>query len=258
VVRSINKSLPAASLGVMLLSVMLVAGCSPQPGSRQPAQSSSAAASATATGTPAAPTPSDIPSTPAAETTSGMAAAQWTTFTTADGTMAFDLPAAWRVKDPAGELAEGGGAFAEVRNQAGKVIATLRTNMATGSTCTERYPYEILDTVDVPALVQGGMVPQFVFESRANAATQGLYSTPDAGYGITSGPAASGADACPIFQFFRWPPNAAMFGASYDPDNNATPGDPSPTFLELARQYRDTAEYSDIRKMITSLRPVNR
>ncbi len=170
--------------------------------------------------------------------------------------MAFDLPADWRVKDPAGELAEGGGAFAEVRNQAGKFMATLRTNMATGSTCTERYPYEILDTVDVPALVQGGVVPEFVFESRANAQTPGLYSTPAAGYGITSGPAASGPDACPIFQFFRWPPNAAMFGASYDPNNNATPGDQSLPYLELARKYRGTAEYSDIRKMITSLRPV--
>ncbi|MDQ0662859.1 hypothetical protein QFZ35_001357 [Arthrobacter ulcerisalmonis] len=169
--------------------------------------------------------------------------------------MAFDLPAAWHVKDPAGELAEGGGAFAEVRNQAGKVMATLRTNMATGSTCTERYPYEVLDSAGIPVLVQGGVVPQFVFETRGNAATPGLYSTPAAGYGITSGPAASGPDACPIFQFFRWPPNAAMFGASYDPDNNATPGDPSLPYLELARKYRDTAEYADIKKMITSLRP---
>ncbi|MHC6228536.1 hypothetical protein ACX5I6_01875 [Arthrobacter sp. MMS24-T111] len=218
-------------------------------------------AAAALAGAPAPPTRSEVPSSPPAETAPGApavssAAAAWTTFTTADGTMAFDLPAGWRVKDPAGELAEGGGAFSEVRNQSGKIMATLRTNMATGSTCTERYPYEILDTVDVPALVQGGAVPQFVFESRANAQTPGLYSTPAAGYGITSGPAASGPDACPIFQFFSWPPNAAMFGASYDPNNNATPGDPSLPYLELARKYRGTAEYSDIRKMITSLRPV--
>lgn len=172
--------------------------------------------------------------------------------------MAFDLPAAWSVKDPAGELAEGGGAFAEVRNQAGKVMATLRTNMATGSTCTERYPYEVLDRADIPVLVQGGVVPQFVFETRANAAAPGMYRTPAAGYGITSGPPPSGPDACPIFQFFRWPPNAAMFGASYDPEINATPGDQSLPYLELARKYRDTAEYADIKRMITSLRPVNR
>ncbi|MFF1883501.1 hypothetical protein ACFVVC_18755 [Pseudarthrobacter sp. NPDC058196] len=251
--RRFIKAPAAASFALIVL-----AACSPQLGSQQPTSSVSGAAgtSAGATGTPAVSTPSDVPSSPPAESASGTAAAEWTTFTTADGTMAFDLPAAWRVKDPAGELAEGGGAFAEVTNQAGKVMATLRTNMATGSTCTERYPYEILDTVAVPALIQGGTVPQFVFESRANAPTPGLYSTPAAGYGITSGPAASGPDACPIFQFFRWPPNAAMFGASYDPNNNATPADPSLPYLELARKYRSTAEYADIRKMITSLRPV--
>ncbi|UKA70617.1 hypothetical protein [Arthrobacter sp. FW306-06-A] len=65
-----------------------------------------------------------------------------------------------------------------------------------------------------------------------------------------------GPDACPIFQFFTWPPNSAMFGAFYDPANNATPGDPSLPYLEQARKYRDTAEYAHIRKMIISLRPV--
>ena len=169
--------------------------------------------------------------------------------------MAFDVPAAWSVKDPAGELAEGGGAFAEVRNRAGKVMATLRTNMATGSTCTERYPYEVLDSVDIPALAQGSVVPEFIFETRGNAAAPGPPNTPAAGYGITSGPVPGGPGACPIFQFFRWPPNAAMFGASYDPSNNAAPGDPSLPYLEQARKYRDTAEYADIKRMITSLRP---
>lgn len=245
---------------------LALAGCSPQPGSPPP-QSSSAAAStpATATSPPTAPSPSGAPSLPPSAATGSTApgstapgAAEWTTFTTADGTMAFDVPATWSVKDPAGELAEGGGAFAEVRNQAGKVMATLRTNMATGSTCTERYPYEILDAADIPALVQGGTVPQFLFETRGNATTPGLYKTPAAGYGITSGPAPSGPDTCPIFQFFRWPPNAAMFGASYDPALNATPGDPTLPYLELARKYRETAEYADIKRMITSLRPVNR
>ncbi|MFC0455302.1 hypothetical protein ACFFGR_01870 [Arthrobacter liuii] len=255
------KALAAASSALLVL-----AACSPQLGSQQPTSSASGAGSpsATVTGTPAAPTPSNVSSTPPAAPGTqasntqapSTAAAKWTTFKTADGTMVFDVPAAWTVKDPAGELAEGGGAFAEVRNQAGKVMATLRTNMATGSTCTERYPYEVLDSVDIPALAQGGVVPQFVFETRGNAATPGMYHTPAAGYGITSGPAPSGPDACPIFQFFRWPPNAAMFSASYDPENNATPGDPSLPYLERARKYRDTAEYADIKQMITSLRPV--
>ncbi|WP_240472000.1 hypothetical protein [Pseudarthrobacter phenanthrenivorans] len=254
--RSFFKARPGWSVAVVLLSAAFLAGCTPQPETGQPAPSSPGTATAPMTPTPTPP-PSQVPS-PAPVTEAGNPAAAWTTFTTADGTMAFDLPSAWRVKDPAGELAEGGGAFAEVRNQAGKVMATLRTNMATGSTCTERYPYDILDTADIPVLVQDGVVPQFVFETRKNSAARGTYRTPAAGYGITSGPAASGPDACPIFQFFRWPPNAAMFGASYDPGNNATPGDPSLPYLDLAKKYRDTAEYADIRRMITSLRPANR
>jgi len=170
--------------------------------------------------------------------------------------MAFDLPAAWSVRDPAGELAEGGGAYAEVRNQAGKVMATLRTNMAIGSSCTQKYPYEVLDSADVPELSRDGVVPQFVFETRGNAVTPGPPGVQAAGYGITSGPPPTGPSACPIIHFFRWPPNSAMFGAFYDPENNATPGDPSLPYQELAKKYRETAEYADIKQMITSLRPV--
>ncbi len=170
--------------------------------------------------------------------------------------MAFDLPAAWSVKDPAGQLPEGGGVYAEVRNQAGKVMATLRTNMAIGSSCTQKYPYQVLDTADLPALAQDGAVPQLIFETRGNAGMPGPPGVQAAGYGITSGPMPSGPDACPILHFFRWPPTSAMFGAFYDPANNATPGDPSLPYLEQARKYRDTAEYADIKKMITSLRPV--
>ncbi|MFC4396601.1 MULTISPECIES: hypothetical protein [Micrococcaceae] len=247
------RRFPAA----LVLVTFALAGCAPQQGTPQPAPSASgpASTSTAATGAPAAPTPSNVPSTQA-PTVPGNAEEKWTTFTTADGAMAFDLPAAWSVKDPAGELAEGGGAYAEVRNQAGKVMATLRTNMAIGSSCTQKYPYEVLDTADLPALAQDGVVPQFAFETRGNAGTPVPPGVQAAGYGITSGPMPSGPDACPILHFFHWPPNSAMFGAFYDPANNATPGDPSLPYPELAKKYRETAEYADIRRMITSLRPV--
>lgn len=74
-------------------------------------------------------------------------------------------------------------------------------------------------------------------------------------YGIASGPAPTGDSACPIFHFFTWPPTAAMFGAFYNPANNETPGDPSLPYLEKAERYAGTAEYRDIKRMITSLRP---
>jgi hypothetical protein len=181
--------------------------------------------------------------------------AAWKTFTTADGQLAFDLPSGWSVRDPAGELPEGGGAFAEVTNEAGRPLATLRTNMATGSTCTEKYPYSEFESQEMPALAQDSEVPRYVFETRGDATAPGPANTPAAAYGITTVPAATGDAACPIFHFFTWPPTAAMFGAFYNPDNNRTPGAESLPYLEQARKYMDTTEYQNIRRMITSLRP---
>jgi hypothetical protein len=57
-----------------------------------------------------------------------------------------------------------------------------------------------------------------------------------------------------MFQLFLWPPSGAMFGAAYNPGANATPGDPSLPYLQKAKLYASTAEYQEIRKMITSLR----
>ena len=46
-----------------------------------------------------------------------------------------------------------------------------------------------------------------------------------------------------------------MFGAFYNPENNVTAGAGSLTYLQQAKKYAETAEYRDIRRMITSLRP---
>lgn len=250
---SSRVAIPAA-----VLVALLLAGCGPQAGpptstSGSPSDSMTSA-TATATTSPT-PTPSQTPTAAGTPSATGTRAALWTTYTTADGQLIFDLPAAWSVKDPAGELAEGGGAFAEITNQAGKPLATLRTNMATGSTCTERFPYSVLESQELPALMQNGQTPRFVFETRGNATAPGPADTPAAAYGITSVPAPSGDSACAIFHFFTWPPNAAMFGAFYNPANNQTPGDASLPYLEKAKKYAETAEYRDIKRMITSLRP---
>ena len=240
-----------------------IAGCGLQSGppTTTPGTTSatSTAPSATATSAPPAVSPGTVSpgaSSPGASPKDSAAAGQgWTTFTTADGGLAFDLPAAWSVQDPAGELPDGGGAFAEVSNAGGKPLATLRTNMATGSTCTEKYPYSVLEWQELPALTQKGVAPRFIYETRGDANAPGPADTPAAAYGITSGPPASGDTACAIFQFFNWPPTAAMFGAFYNPENNLTPGGESRPYLEQARLYMDTAEYHDIKRMITSLRP---
>ncbi|BAS11244.1 hypothetical protein AHiyo4_46660 [Arthrobacter sp. Hiyo4] len=99
-----------------------------------------------------------------------------------------------------------------------------RTNMATGSTCLERFPYEVMESEELPLLAQGG-------------------------------PAPTSDSACAIFHLFTWPPTAAMFGAFYNPANNVTPG-PSPCRIwSRPRSTQRPREYRDIKRMITSLRP---
>ncbi|KQR01128.1 hypothetical protein ASF72_12880 [Arthrobacter sp. Leaf141] len=219
-----------------------------------PAVSPSATAPSITAPSTTRPSTTTAPST-TSPSTSTAPRASLKTFTTADGQLAFDYPEAWSVRDPAGELPEGGGAFAEVTNKAGKPLATLRTNMATGSTCQEKYPYEVLELQELPVLTRNGAKPRFVFETRGDAEAAGPAETPAAAYGITTVPAATGDSACPIFHFFTWPPTAAMFGAFFNPDNNVVPGAAGLPYLEQARKYMDTTEYQDIRRMITSLRP---
>lgn len=126
--------------------------------------------------------------------------------------------------------------------------------MATGSTCTEKYHYAILDTQPLPALAQGGTAPRFVFESRDNPNAQDPANTSTFAYGITSGPEPTGDTACPIFQFFTWPPNAAMFSGVYDPFAPAATPNPG---VDTPEAYMETEEYHNIKKMITSLKPAS-
>jgi hypothetical protein len=248
-----SPSAAGAAIPTVLLVTLLLAGCGPQAGP----PTTSASPGSTASSASAAPTMAGTPTASGSPTAtaSAPASAAWTSFTTADGQLTFDLPAAWSVRDPAGELPEGGGAFAEVTNQAGKPLATLRTNMATGSTCMERFPYQVLESQDLPALTQNGTAPRYIFETRGNHATPGPADTPAAAYGIQTGPLPTGDSACAIFHFFTWPPTAAMFGAFYSPENNVTPGAESLPYLEQAKKYAQTDEYRDIKRMITSLRP---
>jgi len=154
-------------LPALILGGLVLAGCGPQAG--PPTTTASPGAStAPNSSVPSAPTaaPPTTASTPAAKPTATAPKASWSTFTTADGQLAFDHPSGWSVRDPAGELPEGGGAFAEVSNEAGRPLATLRTNMAIGSTCMEKYPYSEFESQELPALAQSGTSPRFFFETR--------------------------------------------------------------------------------------------
>jgi hypothetical protein len=205
----------------------------------------------------ASPPPSSSTAAPPSTVPADASPSDWRTFTTSDGGLSFDLPSAWRVQDPAGETPLGG-VFVEVLNAGGTRMATLRTNIVTGSECTQLYPYLLFDSEPMQALAEPGaadaVVPRYVFEGRGDSTAPEPSQSTVAAYGITMTPEESGPTACPMFQLFLWPPSGAMFGATYNPGTNATPGDPSLPYLEKAKLYASTAEYQTIRKMITSLR----
>lgn len=238
---------PAASLATVIsafCAAALLAGCGSS--APAPATSSPPAPSATATATATA-------ASPAATVPAG-----WKTYTTSDGTLAFDYPGSWTIKDPADEPAEGGIAV-DLVSDYGKTMATLRTNV-TGAECTVKLPFMVYDTQPVPALAQGGVTPRFVYEGRTGPASDDPETDDPAGsmslaYGITSGPEPTGDTACPISHFFTWPPSGAAFGGVYDPFDT-TPG--GPQNVDTPEVYKDTTEYKDVKQAITSLRPAGK
>ncbi len=146
---------------------------------------------------PAPPVPPPVP-------------AGWKTFTTSDGTLAFDYPETWTIKDPAGPPAEGG-VLVDLVSDYGKTMATLRTGMVTGAECTEKLPFMVYDTEPVPALAQDGATPRFVYEGRTDPASSDPSKAPH--LRPTASPPRrnpSGTTACPISHFFTWPPSGAI------------------------------------------------
>jgi hypothetical protein len=228
----------AASTITLALTILLLAACG------QPAPSggsTSSAASPTTTATSAPPSPTALP--PSA----------WASYTTTDGTLTFDYPSGWSIKDPAGTVPAGGGVLLTIANPQGKQLATLRTNVVTGSECTQKYPYSVLESEPLPALSQAGVTPRYTFESRTDISATDPAKLNVMAYGITSAPEPTGTEACPIFHFFTWPPSGASFGGAYNPFD--TTGATKPT-ADTPEVYMQTQEYKDIKRMIVSLRPV--
>ena len=115
-----SPSASGAVIPTVILVALLLAGCGPQatpPTTTGSPSGAPASASATASATP---TSTGAPAVTSRATGTAPASESWTSFTTSDGELTFDHPAVWSVRDPAGDLPEGGGAFAEVTNAAGR------------------------------------------------------------------------------------------------------------------------------------------
>jgi hypothetical protein len=244
--RSFSPGMRAAVAAAVCAAALLTGCAAPAAG---PAASSAPASSTPAGSLPASATPG--PSGDATPEGADSPAAEWKTYTTPDGRLSFDHPAQWTVAEASGSSSNGG-AFVEVRNANGKLLATLRTNLAVGTECLEKYPFMTYDSEPVPALAQSGVTPRFVYEARSNPAEKDPMKAATFGYGITSAPEPTGETACPIAHFFTWPPSGASFAGIYNPFDT-TPG--NEPHVDTPEAYADTAEYQFIRQMITSLRP---
>lgn len=204
-------------------------------------------APATTTATPSSSASGDATTAPA----TSAPAPGLVTYTTSDGRLSFDHPGNWTVAENPGE-APVGGVSVVVNDAAGRQLASLQTNLVTGSVCAEGVPYSIIDSEPLPALAQPGGTPTFRFESRSNPLATDPVNMVTFAYGITSAPAPTGPEACPISHFFTWPPSGAAFGGIYDPFDTS-PG--RPQHVDTPHAYAETEEYQKIRAMITSLRP---
>ncbi len=248
------------SSGALGLAVLLTS-CSAGPGAEPGSPGSQQARPAAATPPPtqdATEPPTDPPTTPSAtapatappESGSTQPPDGWVTYTTADGSLAFDHPVGWTVADapeppPAG-------VSVVVGDATGRHLATLRTDLVTGAVCPAELPYALLDAEPLPALAQGTVTPRFVFEGRTDPAVADPVAATTLAYGITAAPEPTGPTACPLAHFFPWPPSGAAFGGVYDP-YLVYPG--KPPHIDTPQAYMETAEYQDIRMMLTSLRP---
>jgi hypothetical protein len=246
------------SSGAVGLAILL-AGCGAGPGAAPEGSESQQARPAAATPAPTqtqTPTPTQdptTPSTPAGVPSEPGAAGPpegWVTYTTADGSLAFDHPAEWTVADA--PEAPPAGVSVVVGDATGRQLATLQTDLVTGAVCPAELPYSLLDAEPLPALAQGPVTPRFVFEGRTDPAVADPVAASTLAYGITAAPEPTGATACPLAHFFPWPPSGAAFGGIYDPFL-VYPG--KPPHIDTPHAYMETAEYQGIRAMITSLRP---
>lgn len=235
---------------------IVLSGCgSPAaaPATSSPPETTSASAtastSATASPSPASPgtaSPSTTASTPAPEATTA-APAGWKSYTTPGGTLTFDYPPTWSVKE-----SDDGAALV---SDYGKTMARLRTGVGPGPACTAKSQFMVYDSAPIPALARGGVTPRFSYEARVNATPADPGKPNTFAYGITSAPAPTGTEACPISHVFAWPPRSASFGGVYDPFDT-TPG--KPMHVDTPEVYMDTAEYKVIKQAMMSLRPTGK
>ncbi|WP_250545815.1 hypothetical protein [Paenarthrobacter sp. DKR-5] len=258
------KFLAAAAAALSLAMLTGCSGAAPQGQPAAPASSSSGAVSAPATdgatasasGTAAGTGSAAATAVPSA--TAAPTAAQWKTYADPAGTVSFDLPEEWTAQQvPVPSHPES--LRVDVRDGSGKVLATLQTKIqGLGGACLPRdaKPYTVLASVPVnlPASgASGSIEPRFVF--RAIQSYKYIAS-----YGITNMVGGTDGKTCFAYNVVNGPAGVGiyMFGdeLTLHPKKPAEAVAPQHAFDTLAQAaaYTRTAEFANLRRMITSLK----
>ena len=227
-----------------------------------PAPAGTVVPSATETAGPATPTPTATPSaTPSATATPAptrtAAAVSWTTFTDATGQATFEHPLGWTVSQTPQTIDGGSYNIVEVKNTAGKTMATLRLvyDATGGPVCPDPKPYQTLDSVivDIPQkaakLREHPQGPSaFVFRVIQGDKVYGSLA-------LTDGDLAPQTTTCGLYNGILGPDNVpfAQFG---DTVWLTADGKDAPlTFDSVAeaKAYMGTQEYKNLKRMLVSL-----
>lgn len=226
---------------------------SPGPTSSPTASRTADAATAPASSSAAA-APTTAPSEPAL-----LPVAAWQTYTSANGKIAFDHPAGWKVVPLTGDGA-GNVVKLQVADSAGRPVAELvygDTGGALGGACSsEPRPYTVLDAVEMPLPYNAGassVTPRFTF--RAVETGSGV----NASFGLTSSTAGTDGRSCMFYNVVNGPRESPVYMFADSLQVNSAPSPDGATGVKSfgsvaeARAYMQTPGYLDAKRMITSL-----
>lgn len=262
--RPASAPAPAASQSPSVLATARPTPSSPASPIPTPSGPAQSAPASTAVAPPAeSPVPAE-PSPPVVTPTGSALPplpAGWSTYSSTSGKVSFDHPGTWTVVPQTGGTP--GAVNLEVKDKAGKLVAMLTYGGkgGVGGACTaDPVPYTVLDyaTVDVPynPQVPDSVTPRFAFRAMQEAG--GV----TASYGLTSTVGGQDGKSCMIYNLVNGPAESPiyMFASGLQMTaGNPGQADSSPgamTFASLAdaRAYMKSAEYTNAKRMIMSLR----
>lgn len=221
-----------------------------------------ATTSASEAPTPAATSPAPAPSTTTPAVVRPPAPA-WKSFTDGTGQATFEHPIAWTVTESPQTSDAGAFNVVQVKNSAGKTMATLRLvyDGAGGPVCQEPKPFHTLDSVVLDIPQKASKLKEF---PRGPSAFMFRVIESDKVYGsmaLSDIVLAPGTETCGLDNTILAPDGVPFVHFGDALWLEASGREAALTFdsLAAAKAYMQTQEYQDVKRMLVSLelRPLN-